>query len=262
MSNEIGEFIRKKRKEAKMTLKEVSEDAGISFPYLSTLETGKRTNPSAEVLNNIAGVLGVPPVEILTVAGYLTRNEIEEKADIEHVKWNLNHLSPLEMLTTIQRTDLIRNIFKSYVKNAGLKVDNYELLDVSEEFLEKITSKEYVDLLVIKHKELLHIYVFIAAITQITGIVIPSETIWKWVANLNGKIDVIEKTLEFDAFDIWNKLYFKDGILDDFGNYQLQNSVDYSFEVSPVMEYDTILFEGKILSPKVVQSLRVLLENA
>ncbi|WP_341959916.1 helix-turn-helix domain-containing protein [Planococcus maritimus] len=262
MSNEIGEFIRKKRKEAKMTLKEVSENAGISFPYLSTLETGKKTNPSAEVLNSIAGVLGVPPVEILTVAGYLTRDEVEGKVDKKYLQWNLNHLSPLEMLTTIQRPDVIRNIFKSCVKNANLKVDNYELLNVSEEFLVKITSKEYVDLLVIRHKELLHIYVFIAAITQITGIVIPSETIWKWVDNLNGKTDVIEKSLEFDAFDIWYKLYFKDGILDNFGDYELQSTIDYSFDISPVTEYDTILFEGKLLSPSVVKSLRVLLENA
>ncbi|MDE0582019.1 helix-turn-helix domain-containing protein [Planococcus sp. A6] len=260
MVNEMGKFIRQKRKEANMTLKQVSKEAGISFTYLSTLETGKREKPSAEVLNNIAGVLGVQPVEMLTVGGYLTPTEVDKVGEKENDQWQLNRLNPLEMLSEIQPA-VIKNIFKSYMKNVDFKTNDYELLNVSEEFLKKITPKEYVDLVVVNHKELLHIYVFLAAINQFTGNSISSETIWNWVQNLKENADVIEKEMDFAAFEMWYKLYFTDNLLDEFGDYELQNSREYSFDLTPIMENDTVVFKGKIMSPRVLKSLRVLLEN-
>lgn len=258
MSNEIGEFIRRKRKEAKMTLKQVSEGAGISFPYLSTLETGKRENPSAEVLNNIAGVLGVQPVEILTVAGYLTPVEPDK---VEKDQCQSYRLNPLEMLLGVQPL-VLKNIFKSYVKLCDLKIDDYELLNVSEEFLNKTTSKEYLDLVIINHKELLHIYVFLAASTQVTGARVPEETIWRWAGNPKGNADIIEKEMDFDAFEIWYKLYFKNKILDEYEDYELRNGLDNSFDITQIMDSNTIIFQGKILSPRIVDSVKTLLENA
>ena len=260
MSNEIGEFIRRKRKEAKMTLKQVSEGAGISFPYLSTLETGKRENPSAEVLNNIAGVLGIQPVEILTVAGYLAPTDMDKVAEKEKDYLQFNRFNPLEILTKV-KPDVLKNIFKSYINIVDLKASDYKVLNVSEEFLKKITPKEYVDLLIINHKELLHIYVFLAATSEISGNNIPASTIWRWAENPKKNENIIEKEIDFAAFGIWYKLYFFNKILDEYGNYELRNSIDYSFDITQLMENDTILFQGKILSPRVVKSIRIFLEN-
>ena len=47
-----------------LTLKEVADKCGISAGYLCHLEKGKRANPSTEVMENIAIVLGKTIPEI------------------------------------------------------------------------------------------------------------------------------------------------------------------------------------------------------
>lgn len=46
------------REEKGMTLKKLAEESGVSAGYLCHLEKGKRDNPSIEVMENIAKVLG------------------------------------------------------------------------------------------------------------------------------------------------------------------------------------------------------------
>lgn len=47
-----------------LTLKEVADKCGISAGYLCHLEKGKRENPSIEVMENIAIILGASIPEI------------------------------------------------------------------------------------------------------------------------------------------------------------------------------------------------------
>jgi transcriptional regulator with XRE-family HTH domain len=49
----IGEYIRRQRQLAKISLRQLAVQAGVSNPYLSQIERGLR-KPSAEVLNQIA----------------------------------------------------------------------------------------------------------------------------------------------------------------------------------------------------------------
>ncbi|MHC4220846.1 MAG: XRE family transcriptional regulator [Planctomycetota bacterium] len=46
----LGQIIRKKREQLKLTLDEVSSKVGFSKPYLSTIETGKVKNPPSDKL--------------------------------------------------------------------------------------------------------------------------------------------------------------------------------------------------------------------
>jgi len=46
------------RKHRKLTLQQLADETGLSQPYLSEIETGKKTG-SAKTLKTIAGVLGV-----------------------------------------------------------------------------------------------------------------------------------------------------------------------------------------------------------
>src|SRR3990170_6183321 len=50
---ELGEFIREQRRSARLSLRKLSDLAGISNPYLSQIERGLR-KPSAEILQAIA----------------------------------------------------------------------------------------------------------------------------------------------------------------------------------------------------------------
>lgn len=56
--------IKKFRENKNMTLKELSEEVGISVGYLSHLERGSRSNPSKEVMEKIAIALNSTIPEI------------------------------------------------------------------------------------------------------------------------------------------------------------------------------------------------------
>src|SRR6185437_15305758 len=64
--SELGAFIREQRSSARLSLRRLSELAGISNPYLSQIERGLR-RPSAETLHVQAGILD-PPSEVPDLA--------------------------------------------------------------------------------------------------------------------------------------------------------------------------------------------------
>lgn len=75
---EIGEFIREKRKEKKLTLKQLANEIELSYTYLSQIELGDR-NASPEILEKIAKVLDVPHFDLMKKAGYIHEKEGLEK---------------------------------------------------------------------------------------------------------------------------------------------------------------------------------------
>lgn len=54
----VGEELRTERRRAERTLADVADEAGISVPYLSEVERGRK-EPSSEVLAAVAGALGL-----------------------------------------------------------------------------------------------------------------------------------------------------------------------------------------------------------
>ena len=58
LPRDIGEFIRDMRRNARISLRQLANQAGVSNPYLSQIERGLR-KPSAEVLQQIANALRV-----------------------------------------------------------------------------------------------------------------------------------------------------------------------------------------------------------
>ena len=58
----LGQIIRKKREQLKLTLDDVSDLVGFSKPYLSTIETGKvKNSPSDELLSKLGKILQLRP---------------------------------------------------------------------------------------------------------------------------------------------------------------------------------------------------------
>lgn len=70
MNEEFGAWLRKQRKERKLTLRTVAARAKMGIGHLSLLENGKR-KPKAESLSSLALALGIPYGEMLRAAGYL-----------------------------------------------------------------------------------------------------------------------------------------------------------------------------------------------
>ena len=70
---ELGSFIRDQRRSASLSLRKLSDLAGISNPYLSQIERGLR-KPSAEILQAIAKALSISSETLYVRAGILEEN--------------------------------------------------------------------------------------------------------------------------------------------------------------------------------------------
>ena len=75
--SDLGQFIREQRQLGRMSLRKLSEVAGISNPYLSQIERGLR-KPSAEILQQIAKALRISAETLYVRAGILEERDGEE----------------------------------------------------------------------------------------------------------------------------------------------------------------------------------------
>lgn len=74
LPRDVGGFIRDLRRNAKISLRQLAEQAGVSNPYLSQIERGLR-KPSAEVLQQLASALRVSTPVMYLRAGLLDDRE-------------------------------------------------------------------------------------------------------------------------------------------------------------------------------------------
>jgi transcriptional regulator with XRE-family HTH domain len=72
--NSIGDYIRQQREQAKISLRQLADQAGVSNPYLSQIERGLR-KPSAEILQQIAKGLRISAEQLYVRAGILEYRE-------------------------------------------------------------------------------------------------------------------------------------------------------------------------------------------
>src|ERR1700761_4933746 len=81
----LGEYLREQRRSAQLSLRQLADAAGVSNPYLSQIERGRR-KPSAEVLQQVAKALRISAETLYVRAGILDAerdlNEVETRAVI------------------------------------------------------------------------------------------------------------------------------------------------------------------------------------
>ena len=68
--NSIGEYIREQREQARISVRQLAQAAGVSNPYLSQIERGLR-KPSADILQQIAKGLRISAEALYVQAGIL-----------------------------------------------------------------------------------------------------------------------------------------------------------------------------------------------
>lgn len=71
-AEEFGEYIRNRRNEVKMTIRQLELYTGVSNSYLSQLENGKRGIPSPDILRKLSKGLNTPYEVLMEKAGYLS----------------------------------------------------------------------------------------------------------------------------------------------------------------------------------------------
>jgi transcriptional regulator with XRE-family HTH domain len=95
---DLGDFIRTRREAARLSLRRLSDIAGVSNPYLSQIERGLR-KPSAEILQAIAKGLEISSETLYVRAGIL-----EDRTDEREVERAIHRDATL---TSAQRDALI-----------------------------------------------------------------------------------------------------------------------------------------------------------
>ena len=70
----LGDYLREQRVSARLTLRQLAEQAGVSNPYLSQIERGLR-RPSAEVLQQLAKALRISAEQLYLRAGIVSPDE-------------------------------------------------------------------------------------------------------------------------------------------------------------------------------------------
>ncbi len=116
---DLGEFIRQQRETARLSLRKLSEVAGISNPYLSQIERGLR-KPSAEILQQIAKGLHLSAETLYVRAGILER-DLDDQDIVRMIRTD-PHLDPY------QREALVR-IYLSFLHENGYEPDENAIDD-------------------------------------------------------------------------------------------------------------------------------------
>ena len=102
----LGAFIRAQRQLANLSLRQMSDIAHVSNPYLSQLERGLH-EPSVRVLQSIAKALNVSADTLLAQAG-LAGDEPVEEVDTEAAIRRDPHLSD-------EQKQALLSVYRSYV---------------------------------------------------------------------------------------------------------------------------------------------------
>jgi transcriptional regulator with XRE-family HTH domain len=89
--NHLGDYLREQRQSARLSLRQLSELAGVSNPYLSQIERGLK-KPSAEILQQLAKGLEVSAESLYVRAGIL---------DERHGDASATHGAPLDTRAVI-----------------------------------------------------------------------------------------------------------------------------------------------------------------
>jgi len=93
MENNLGAVIKERRKEKKLSLSQLSEVSGVSLSHINRIEKGNRF-PSARVLMKLAVLLDFSEIELLKLAGLLSRDEevpvYESDERIDRLKYEIN----------------------------------------------------------------------------------------------------------------------------------------------------------------------------
>ncbi|QKE82717.1 helix-turn-helix transcriptional regulator [Arthrobacter sp. NEB 688] len=112
LGESLGEYLREQRRSARLSLRQLSELAGVSNPYLSQIERGLK-RPSAEILQQLAKGLEVSAESLYVRAGILDAEHAASPDDAPDVR---RALAEDPRLTPRQKKTLL-DIYESYVED-------------------------------------------------------------------------------------------------------------------------------------------------
>ena len=103
----LGEFIKRQRELAQLSVRQLADICGISNPYLSQIERGLRT-PSSMILQSLAKGLRLSAETLYTQAGILDPQDMEESDVVKSVMRD-PHIS-------VRQREMLIDMYRSFRK--------------------------------------------------------------------------------------------------------------------------------------------------
>ncbi|MFD1661398.1 helix-turn-helix domain-containing protein [Streptomyces caeni] len=114
----LGEYLREQRRNARLSLRQLADAAGVSNPYLSQIERGLR-KPSAEVLQQVAKALRISAETLYVRAGILD-------AERDREEWQRDGATRAALLAdttlTERQKQVLLQIYESFRKENGFGI--------------------------------------------------------------------------------------------------------------------------------------------
>jgi len=115
----VGEYLAEQRKQAKLSLRQLSDIAGVSNPYLSQIERGLR-KPSAEVLQQLAKALRISAETLYVRAGILDPDDERETTDRDAA--NVVDAILLDPALNERQKRVLLDVYASFVRENDARV--------------------------------------------------------------------------------------------------------------------------------------------
>lgn len=112
------EQLRDMRKLKGFTIRELADRSGVSAAYISQLENGNRGVPSPDVLMKLSEGLNTPYSELMEVAGYLEKADMERETPYSRPRVNL----------------------RRFIRENELSFDGIELTEQDKEWIERMLT--------------------------------------------------------------------------------------------------------------------------
>ena len=112
----LGDYLREQRQTARLSVRQLSELAGVSNPYLSQIERGLK-KPSAEILQQIAKGLSVSAESLYVRAGLLDPDDASDPG-LPDTRAAINSDPRL----TARQKDTLLSVYDSFVSGAAEEI--------------------------------------------------------------------------------------------------------------------------------------------
>lgn len=108
----VGEYLAEQRRHAQLTLRQLSDLAGVSNPYLSQIERGLR-KPSADVLQQLAKALRISAETLYIRAGIL---DPDDNADPAERRIDVVEAVLLDPVLNERQKRVLLDVYASFVR--------------------------------------------------------------------------------------------------------------------------------------------------
>lgn len=124
---EFGDYLRKLRKQKKLTMEQIAKATELSQPYISQIENGKKGIPSPEILFKLSKPLEVLHSHLMFKAGYIKDDDVLEtefEKKIRHEEDEKFHQKIKEI--NFRENNLTNIIFNPNIHLDGKKLSNQD----------------------------------------------------------------------------------------------------------------------------------------